>query len=749
MLTSSAIAYISLGSGLTNKSENISLPQSFSISITPSGPVQLTTQQTQVFIANTNNTDSSLDYTWMIENTSQSHVINGTHYVLLTYNDQAVFKFLGNNVDFCWLNVEANSTIATGHSTTVTIQYINPPVIAKTEQKTSEQLNQQTPLPTQIPTQTTNNYQNDNTSIFANSTSNAKFIIQPTVQGYYQVIRGIDGTIVTEYSSTDANTALNGAISGGGIIAIMSGDYSGAQLVVPPNASIIADPSTIGIKYNSIANGARIDEPTFNAAFGGYQAGDYTVTTNATSSATDQPLYLAFKPDNTIYYASNNASYVLNNVASTAGGIFVNGNITLTSPIILSRRGTSLYSDGTSQLWFKNVNGLIITTTEINVYNLDIRQINYGRTKTGITFTGNYIKPLGYETLSNLKLWGWNTALLMNYTSSSQVNNIDTTYSYTGLNILGQSTNNFFSNCLFSNFGKNQPTVLIQRDDSLNVQPEGNVISNSLIYGGNTAIDLRYSLASQISNSIIDGWTDKGVRIIGSQDNTLSDNWIGCGPSASQSIAVEVNADSSIIKGNTLTAYNWSLYIHSSLNFLIKDNNFNSASAADIYSIDNTGGSIANNNFCAPSQVGIILIKCEGVTINSNTFTGKSTSINIIASNHNAVGSNILNGTLQNGIILDASNYNTITGNSIYNSGQQTNNTYSDIWLVSNSTYNNISQNIITALGNNKSVWGILESSLTDDYNMYCGNTVLGQVSGTIGIKGSHSLIATNTPIST
>lgn len=725
----------------------LGLPQSLSVSIAPSGPVQLTMNQTQVFIANVSSTDFPLSYTWSIENSSGSFAVNGTHYVLLTYGNQAVFKFLGSIVDFCWLNVEVNSTILTGGSATVTIQYVNPqPVEVTSQQGVSEQLNQQTPTPTPSPTPTQNNNQNDNyTIIYANSTSAARFIIQTDAKGHYQVINGIDGSIVTDYSSTSANTTLNSAISRGGILAIMSGDYSGAQLIVPANASIIAEPDVTGIQYASITNGARINEPAFNAAFGGYQSGGYTVTTNATSSATVATWYLAFKPDNTIYYASTNASYVLNNIASMGGGIFVEGNLTVTSPIILSRRGTSLYSDGTGQLYFCGVNGLNITTTEVNVFNLDIRQASYERTKTGITCSGTYSKQIGYETLSSLNLWGWNTALSLMYTSSSQVSNIDTTYSYTGLNVWGQSVNNFFSNCQFSNYGKNQTTVLIQRDDSLDASPEGNIISHSVIYGGNIAIHLRYAFASQIANSIIDGWTDKGVRILGSQDNALSDNWIGSSPS-SNGIAVEVNSDSTIIKGNTLSAYNWSIYIHSSLNFLINDNNFKSASAVDIYSIDNNGGSIANNNFCAPSQVGLVLQNSDGFSIYSNTFTGKSTAINIISSKHNSLVSNILNGTQQNGIILDGSNYNTITGNSIYNSGQQTDNSYSDIWLVDGSTYNNVCDNTITALGVNKTAWGILESSLMDDYNMYSGNTITGQVSGAIGIKGSNSLRGANIP---
>jgi parallel beta-helix repeat protein len=735
LIVLSSFAYINVRSELNTSA----LPQ-LSVSIAPAGPIQLTMNQTQFFVASVNNTDFSLSYAWSIENLFRSFSVNGTDYVLLTNGNQASFKFLGSLIDLCYLSVKVDSSSFTEKTAIVTIHYLNPPSVEvkqTNQQGVNEQNNQQT--------QSQNTNQNDNPKIvYVNSPSNARFIIQTDSPSHYQVINGINGSIVTDYSSTSANDTLNNAIASGGNIAIMSGDYSGTQLNVPANANIIAEPGVTGIKYSSIADGARINEPTFNAAFGGYQLGNYTVTTNSTSSASDQMLYLAFKPDNTIYYASNNASYVLNNLANQAGGIFVKGNITLNSPIIFSKRGTSLFSDGTGQLWFKNVDGLYITTTEVNVYNIDVRQMSYERTKTGITFLGNYLRPIGYETLNNLKVWGWNTALSMNYTVSSKISNIDTTYSYTALNIFGQSVNNFFSNCLFSNYGNNQTTILIQRDNELNLLPEGNKISNSLVYGGNTAIDLQYAFASQISNSIIDGWKDKGIRILGSQDNSISDNWIGCGPSASNSIGIEVNSDASIISGNTFLAYNLSIYIYSSLNPLINNNIFQTASAFDIYSMDNNGGSISNNNFCAPSQIGIALQNSDGFSIFSNTFTGKGTAINMINSKHNSVVSNILNGTLQTGIILDGCNYITITGNSIYDSSQKTNNTYSDIWLVDNSTYNSVCDNTITASSNNKSAWGIIESSLMDDYNIYSGNIIKGQILGAIGIKGVHSLLGAN-----
>ena len=97
-------------------------------------------------------------------------------------------------------------------------------------------------------------------------------------------------------------------------------------------------------------------------------------------------------------------------------------------------------------------------------------------------------------------------------------------------------------------------------------------------------------------------------------------------------------------------------------------------------------------------------------------------------------------------IILDGSSYNSITANIISSNNQQANNSYADIWLLQNSTYNSVCNNIITSEGDSRSAWGILEGSLADDYNIYSGNTVSGQASGSIGIVGIHSLRSINNP---
>ena len=721
-----------------------------SVSIDPSGPLILQLNQSQILFANASTQNIPLAYSWSISNSSSNLPINGTNYLLLTQDDQADFKFLTNSNYTCLLSVTAQSSKGTANST-VALQCVTLPQAEQINQQTSSpQINQ--PSPAATPTQTTDINQvssQDSTSTSINNPLlNADLIVQNNAQNQFQVINATNNSIIPGYSTNSANSTLNKAIAGGGTITIMPGDYTGAQLIVPTNAKIIASPNATGIKYASIQNGAKIDEPDFNAAFGGYQSGDYTIVTNATSSATQQTLYLAFKPDNSVYYASTNASYCFNKITSQGGDIFVNGNLTLTSPILLFKRATTLYSDGSGELRFRNVNGLVINASEVNVSNLCIRQENYGRTKTGITYLGSNSRPLGYNTLSNLKIWGWNTALSMMYVTSSQVSNVDTTFSYTGLDVEGQSTNNIISNSQFSNYGNNQTTVIIQRDDDLDLSPEGNIISHSVIYGGNIGVELRYAFASEISDSVIDGWSQKGVSILGRQDNSLSNNWIGCENGAdANSVAVEAYSDSTNIKGNILSAYKWNIYVYSSANCLINDNSFIGATQSDIYSTDNNGGTISNNIFSASSQVGIILHNSNNFSIYGNTFTGKCTSINMVTSKHNSVAANTLNGTQRNGILLNASAYNSITGNSIYDSGQKANNIYSDILLVGGSTYNNVCNNNIVALSTNRTAWGILESSFADDYNVYSGNLLSGQSSGAIDINGSHSVQGTNIPV--
>ena len=313
MLISSIAIYTTL-TGL--QSNVIALPESIFTSINPSGPVQLAINQVQIFTANTSDTDFAKTYDWSITNPSNKRYTNTTNYLLLTNENQAYFKFLNSSTEFYWLNVLASVGTAKGNSS-VTIQYLNNQTKTTTiqEGKDSESTQQ----------------------IILNNSTTANYIIRPTGTGEYQVINGSFGTTMTAFTSRNANTTLNSAIALGGIIAIKGGDYSGAELRVPSNVSIIADPTVTGIKYASIANGARIDEPTFNQAFRCYAQDDYTIVSNRTCLASSQTWYLAFKPDRSIYWQSTNASYVLTSVLDTMEN---SNSVTIMDPLELDSTTT-------------------------------------------------------------------------------------------------------------------------------------------------------------------------------------------------------------------------------------------------------------------------------------------------------------------------------------------------------------------------------------------------------------------------
>ncbi len=274
----SSIAIYSALNGI-QQSEALILPESLIVSINPTGPIQLTSNQVQIFTANTSDTNFAKTYNWSISNPTNEQYRNTTNYLLLTNENEAYFKFLDSSAEFCWLNVQVNAGTVKGNSTVI--------------------------------------IQNSNNLPKANNT--ASYIIALTGTGEYQVINGSSGRTIPALTSSNANMTLNKAIALGGVIAIKSGNYSGAELIVPSNASIISDPTVIGIKYASIANGARIDEPTFNQAFRGYAQDDYTIVANRTSTASSQTWYLAFKPDRSIYWQSTNASYVLISALDTSG----------------------------------------------------------------------------------------------------------------------------------------------------------------------------------------------------------------------------------------------------------------------------------------------------------------------------------------------------------------------------------------------------------------------------------------------
>lgn len=168
---------------------------------------------------------------------------------------------------------------------------------------------------------------------FDASTATASYIITADGLGWYRAVKGEDSSI--SWSSTDDGTIFTNVFATNPpSVYVKSGAYS-AVLAVPAGTYLQAENATTGISYASIGNGAKINEPTFNAQYGGYSSGVFTISTNTTN-------FLAFKPDNTIYYFTTNQSYAIQSSIDVITSGAIGGEIALnlqnsllTAPIIL------------------------------------------------------------------------------------------------------------------------------------------------------------------------------------------------------------------------------------------------------------------------------------------------------------------------------------------------------------------------------------------------------------------------------
>ena len=149
---------------------------------------------------------------------------------------------------------------------------------------------------------------------FDGSTATAKYIVQADGLGWFRVIKGLDGSVISDWTSLNPTITIEYAMSKGGLVYITDGNYTGAVLDVPGDVFLVADPGVSGIKYQSIADGAKIDEPTFNTCFGAYKSGSLTLVRGSSAVSTSATWYLAFKSDNSICYQNTNKASFLADV---------------------------------------------------------------------------------------------------------------------------------------------------------------------------------------------------------------------------------------------------------------------------------------------------------------------------------------------------------------------------------------------------------------------------------------------------
>lgn len=178
---------------------------------------------------------------------------------------------------------------------------------------------------------------------FDGSMATAAVICRPDGLGWFRAYDGKTGAKITALDSTSADTTLDGALIAyaGKTVYVDGGAWTGANLAVPASTTLIADPSTTGIKYTSIGTGSRIDEPAFNTCFGGYSGGSYTIVTGSSAMASGTANYLALKPDSTISWSSTNASYTINSAIQAMPintKITVNGDIKIDIKVVIDKK---------------------------------------------------------------------------------------------------------------------------------------------------------------------------------------------------------------------------------------------------------------------------------------------------------------------------------------------------------------------------------------------------------------------------
>ncbi|MFA5365312.1 MAG: hypothetical protein WC325_09060 [Candidatus Bathyarchaeia archaeon] len=189
------------------------------------------------------------------------------------------------------------------------------------------------------------------------------YLIETDGLGWYRAVNGQTGAI--SWSSIDDDTVFTSVFATTPqFVYVKSGVYT-VSLSIPAGTYLFAENSTTGISYTTIGDGARIDEPTFNSRYRGYEYGEFTVSVYSTTC-------LAFKSDNTIWYYSTNASYTVQScINATPDGdriIYLQGNsvgeTTFISPITITNRNTLKIVF--NRILLSGCNGFLITGGDAN-----------------------------------------------------------------------------------------------------------------------------------------------------------------------------------------------------------------------------------------------------------------------------------------------------------------------------------------------------------------------------------------------
>jgi hypothetical protein len=310
-----------------------------------------------------------------------------------------------------------------------------------------------------------------------------------------------------------------------------------------------------------------------------------------------------------------NAALIFQTCLDNGGTIVFNGAFPCSTSLNVTVPGTCL--SGTSildKLTFSGTNGLIVTAISVNIKNCTIENVVagvYPHTNTGISIDGTSSHFIYWSKIENVDLPGWLSSCYCSYIWESTFHQIKTDYSGNAVTIYGQSVNNFFTNCVFTNYAWDDPTVLITHDTDTGAQPEANNFNNCLMFGGTFGVEIIYGAYTQIgSGCVVDAWSTVGVYTYHGYNNSIANGvWVGSGYSSNICVKFEASTRSSCIGAILYNPSGLGVNLsNTSTNNRVCDNDINAGTGIEEYSTADDYNIYNGNSISGPGAGSNIVV---------------------------------------------------------------------------------------------------------------------------------------------
>lgn len=545
-------------------------------------------------------------------------------------------------------------------------------------------------------------------------------------------------------SNTEGQYRLNATTFGATTGSVWVAPTGTADQVVIA-AAITALPATGGV-VNLLAGtytfSAPLDIETSNVTLAGQGRSTKLILANATNTdVLDVGITVAISNVTVrdLIVDGNNT----NQTVGTDRGIRVGFNTTSISVLnctVQNTRSTGVEFDGTGVL-----KDSTLSTTGTGVYNLLLQGSNIsvlGNTMSGGALGTIRLSGSSNDTIESNNLTG---AVLV----SSGTGNHFAYNSITSAATITLDTSGDVENSAVGNFISVQAAGVI----GLQVGSRGFVAGNIIetVSTATNAIGINQAASdAELTGNFVHLTSSSGNRFKGIQADDFSNV-------KDNSILLEGSRDATGISslGQQVTITGNSIdFEGSSANYIgisgntgdIISNNFIYSPSSIGISSTGTGGTVSGNriNFAG---TGISISSATSTAISDNTLIGNGSSggagITITSSSLGiSVTGNSISSFANEGIKLTTVSNSVISGNTIKDVGQATNNTYAAILLAgANSTNNTVTANAISSVAVNKHSYGVRENDASQGPTTIMGNTALNAVTSNYSIQNASSLL--------